>query len=49
MRDKFDEQLKFYFLIPNNKLGRELEGMSNVLSENKQMLDISSVRLDWQV
>ena len=40
MRDKFDEQLKFYFLIPNNKLGRELEGMSKILSENKQMLDM---------
>jgi len=39
VRKKYESQLKFSYLIPNNKIGIKLEKISDILSENKNVLD----------
>ncbi len=39
MRKKYESQLKFSYLIPKNKMGMKLEKISDILSENKKVLD----------
>ena len=38
MRKIFETQPQFFHLMPSNKLGKQLEKISCILSENKQML-----------
>ena len=40
MRKKYEKQMKFAYLIPNNKLGKELEAISQVLTDNKDVLSL---------
>ena len=39
MRKKFEEQMKFTYMIPENKLGKELESISQILDDNLSVLD----------
>lgn len=39
MRKKFEEQMKFTYMIPENKLGKELESISQILDGNLSVLD----------
>ena len=36
MRKKFEEQMKFTYMIPENKLGKELESISQILDDNSR-------------
>lgn len=37
MRKKYEEQLKLVYLIPNNKIGHELNKISQVIDENRKV------------
>lgn len=39
MRKIFDPQIKFSHLMPNNKLGKQLDKMSGILSDNNKVLN----------
>ena len=39
MRKIFETQPQFFHLMPSNKLGKQLEKISDILSENKQVLN----------
>ena len=40
MRKKYEEQLKLSYLIPNNKIGKELESISNIIKDNNHILNM---------
>ena len=52
MRKKHEEQLMLTFIIPNNKLGKELKSISHILDANKhckwytKILQLTRRRLD---
>jgi len=40
MREKWVKQQKLFHTLPNTEIGRELEGISNLLLANPQILDL---------
>lgn len=40
MRKKYEEQLKLVYMIPNNKIGRELEKISQIIDENRNICSL---------
>ena len=40
MRKKYEEQLKLVYIIPNNKIGHQLEKISQIIDENRSICNL---------
>ncbi|MCX5909756.1 MAG: transposase, partial [Deltaproteobacteria bacterium] len=40
MRKKWDEQLAIFHILPRNKVARELQGISEIIEANPQIVDM---------
>ena len=40
MREKRDQQMSLFHIIPRNEIGKELEGISKIIDENPGILDL---------